>query len=142
MEALSTKTLELTPGTNSAPAKERLFYGNYSYYLDRVSSEQQGSPAAPSTTQERPQFKTDANEKRILDKQRQAETRRLERQEAKILKALEELEKTKAALETELALPDVYSNGQKARDVKIKIDECTAAIEVKTKEWETIVGDL
>ena len=137
MEALSTKTLELTPGSNSAAGKTRLFYGNYTYYLDRVNSERQESTAAQEKL---PFTKKEVNEKRILDKQKQAQTRRLERQEAELLQKLDELEKAKTALVAELALPEVYSNGEKAKAVKLKIDECTAAIEVKTSEWEAIAG--
>jgi ATP-binding cassette subfamily F protein 3 len=82
------------------------------------------------------------NEKRVLDKQRQAQRRKLERQEAEILHALEELEKAKAALEAELALPEVYSNGEKAKAVKQKLDETATAIEGKSREWEEVSKQL
>jgi ATP-binding cassette subfamily F protein 3 len=39
MEALSTKTLELSPRGTGQPAAARLFYGNYAYYLDRIERE-------------------------------------------------------------------------------------------------------
>jgi len=41
-----------------------------------------------------------------------------------------------------MALPEVYSDGEKAREVKLKLDECTAAIGVKTGEWEAIAAEL
>ena len=123
MEALSTKTLELP--------QAKLFYGNYAYYLERTG-ELKDLP--PKTIQQR----GEKNIKRIEDKQRQAQKRRLERQEAEILKSLEELEEKKSALEAELSLPEVYSNVEKARTVKSKIDECTANIEVKNREWESL----
>ncbi|MDR0877840.1 MAG: ABC-F family ATP-binding cassette domain-containing protein, partial [Treponema sp.] len=75
-------------------------------------------------------------------KQRQTQIRRLERQETEILKALEDLEKEKIHLETELARPEIYSNGDKARMMKLKFDAATAAIEAKTAEWEKIAADL
>ncbi len=131
MEALSTKTLHLTPGAEDTPAQAKLYYGNYAYYLEKTES-------AESSEIEKPQVFKNANEKRLLDKQKQAQIRRQEKQEAEILQALEELEKTKAALEGELALPEVYSDSEKARAAKQKIDECTAAIEAKTREWEEI----
>jgi ATP-binding cassette subfamily F protein 3 len=137
MEELSTKTLELTPGTESTPARAQLFYCNYAYYLQRASY---GAQDTQSCIETKPQTKAEAIEKRALDKQKQAQARRLERQEAEILKALEELEKTKTALEAELSLPEVYSNGEKAKAVKQKLDECTAAIETKTAEWETLIS--
>jgi ATP-binding cassette, subfamily F, member 3 len=143
MEALSTKTLELASGN---PPRARLFYGNYAYYLDRIAVETEGAvpkPAAKTARADKtaePQL-TSAD-RRAADKQRQAIVRRLERQEAELLKTLEELEKTKAALEAELSLPEVYSNGQRAKEVKNKLDDCTAAIEVKTAEWEKAASAL
>jgi ATP-binding cassette, subfamily F, member 3 len=145
MEALSTKTLELASGN---PPRARLFYGNYAYYLDRIIEEIEGavsktvqkSPRMEKTTE--PQPKATSVDKRAADKQRQAIVRRLERQEAELLKTLEELEKTKTALEAELSLPQVYSNGQRAKEVKNKLDDCTAAIEAKTAEWEKAAAAL
>jgi ATP-binding cassette subfamily F protein 3 len=145
MEALSTKTLELASGN---PPRARLFYGNYAYYLDRIASETESAlpkteaktARAEKTSLAEPQL-TYAD-RRAADKQRQAAVRRLERQEAELLKMLEELEKTKAALEVELSLPEVYSNGQRAKEVKNKLDDCTAAIEVKTAEWEKAASAL
>jgi hypothetical protein len=61
---------------------------------------------------------------RTENKQRQTALRKLERQEA------------------ELSLPAVYSNGEKAREVKQKIDECAVSIEAKTHEWETVVAEM
>jgi ATP-binding cassette subfamily F protein 3 len=136
MEALSTKTLELTPGCGSDPSKARLFYGNYSYYLDKKSSEEE----LPQTGK-LPSAKN-VNEKRLIDKQKNTQRRRLEKREAEILKTLEELEKTKSFLEAELSLPNIYSDAQKAREVKLKIDENITAIETKTGEWEEIVKEL
>jgi ATP-binding cassette subfamily F protein 3 len=136
MEALSTKTLELTPGAGSSPSISRLFYGNYSYYLERKKSE-----AGQPQNEKLPAVKN-VNEKRLIDKQKNTQRRKLEKQETEILKTLEELEKTKSALETELSLPHIYSNGEKAKEIKLKIDECTTAIEKKTTEWEEIVKEL
>jgi ATP-binding cassette subfamily F protein 3 len=192
MEALSTKTLELT-AVPDASSRARLFYGNYAYYLERVNSEEslgainntdnkggtrnepvgrsfeRGSPLTPalpaaglplpptvegippqrpleSSDSERALPKTilvkageerplSASEKRERDKQRQTAIRRLERQEAEILKALEALEAEKALFENELAKPEVYSFGERAKAVKLKLDACAAAIEAKTAEW-------
>jgi ATP-binding cassette subfamily F protein 3 len=68
--------------------------------------------------------------------------RRIERQEAEILKALENLEKEKNRLEAELSLPQVYSNGEKAKAVKLKLDETVSAIDSKTREWEEKAAEL
>ncbi|MDR1870017.1 MAG: ABC-F family ATP-binding cassette domain-containing protein [Treponema sp.] len=139
MEALSTKTLELRPGTGSSPAAAKLFYGNYAYYLDRLSNEGTDAKEKRETP---PVQQKSAEETRAIDKQRQTIIRRLERQEAEILKALEELEREKVRLEEEISLPDVYSNAEKSRKVKQKIDEITTVIEEKTREWETAAAEL
>jgi len=149
MEELSTKTLELTPGTDNAPAKAKLFYGNYAYYLDSKANADHRETESSQTSKIKSFIPDDTKqnnvtniEKRILDKQKQAKIRKLERQEAEIIKSLEELEKEKIKLEAELASPDVYSNGEKAKAVKIKLDECMAVIEAKTREWEDISKEL
>jgi ATP-binding cassette subfamily F protein 3 len=188
MEALSTKTLEL-----SSLHRHRLFYGNYAYYLDRLKREASGpetgdntngsangdtttgffaaanatvatdgeiSPPAASEEERSAgpsqgqlprailiKAKTNdasrnSSDRREQDKQKQALVRRMEREEAAILKAMEELEAEKVRLVEELARPDVYSSGGKAKAVKLKLDECSAALEAKSLEWEAVAGEL
>jgi len=139
MEALSTKTLELTPGTGAFPASARLFYGNYAYYLERSSGERQERRAEIAGETGTPKSSL---EKRTMDKQRQALVRRLQKQEEDILESLKSLESEKIMLEAELARPDVYSNGEKAKAVKLKIDENAAASDKKTREWEAVAVEL
>jgi len=143
MEALSTKTLELSPGAGpNSPARVRLFYGNYGYYLEKISG---GAINGDTNNSDNIIIDNTVNknaaEQRLHNKQRQAEMRRLERQEAEILNAIEALEKEKSRLETELSNPEVYSNGEKAKAVKLKLDECAAAIAQKTAEWEALTAE-
>ena len=174
MEALSTKTLELSPGK-----PHRLFYGSYAYYLERLErdSEEPAYTGSASSSTLRPgdsgrdlvqenltQKETESLPRTILikagdknplpsvlysaaehrekEKARQTIIRRLARQEAEIFKDLEELETLKQKLEAELALPEVYSSGEKARSIKQKLDKTAAALEAKTMEWETAAGEL
>ena len=83
-----------------------------------------------------------AAERREQEKQRQAVIRRLRRKEEFILGQLEKLETEKMELETELGKPEVYSSGEKARAVKIKLDVIAAALEAKINEWETLSTEL
>jgi ATP-binding cassette subfamily F protein 3 len=141
MEALSTKTLELSPGINpSGPARSRLFYGGYAYYLEKISGETAASGVNNVNNVNNKEFNT-AAEQRMQNKQRQAAIRRLQRQETDLLAIIEELENEKIHLETELSCPVVYSNGEKAKMVKQKLDECAAAIAAKTAEWEKLASD-
>ena len=158
MEALSTKTLELFPSDAAAGARARLFYGNYAYYLERVSSgdggpdvglanspdvglAKNGNEIESGRSSDITANKT-AAEQRQINKQRQTEIRRIRRQEEEMLGIIDQLEKERARLEMELSLPVVYSNGEKAKAVKQKLDEHTAAIAEKNAEWETIAAQL
>ncbi|MCL2193112.1 MAG: ATP-binding cassette domain-containing protein, partial [Treponema sp.] len=151
MEALSTKTLELSSGAGSPRA--RLFYGNYAYYLEKAASEESDTTAAEGggddTAEANPRnIVSDAApgksaaEYRAQNKQRQTIIRRLERQEAELLNAVAELESEKARLEGELSSPEVYSVGEKAKAVKLRLDECAAEIIEKSGEWEALVEEL
>jgi hypothetical protein len=142
MEALSTKTLELSARGPGQAAAARLFYGNYGYYLDRLGRESAAAsgpsnppPRDPLPRQNRggPDFQSRARRNLI---------RRLEQEEAGILQALESLEADKAALETELAQPAVYSNGEKVRSLKARLDRATAEAEGKGREWEAKAEEL
>jgi ATP-binding cassette subfamily F protein 3 len=135
MEALSTKTLELSP------LGPRLFYGGYAYYLDRVAAPSAAlsgkAPPAPAA-----QAARNAGAEREAAKHRQTLVKRLERQEMEILSRIEELETEKTRLEAELARPDVYSNGEKAGAVKARLDETAARLEAETAEWEAKTIEL
>ena len=120
MEKLSTKTLELPSA--------KLYYGDYGYYLGKI----------PKTIITQRREDTKKEDKRDETKQLQSLKRKKERQEEEILLLLEELEKQKGALEAELSLPEVYSNGEKAKTVKQQLDDCIEAIEAKTAEWEAV----
>jgi len=145
MEALSTKTLELQPGEASLPATAKLFYGNYSYYLEKIEKEKYSDNSEQRTIiNEQVKINSDMTneQKRIAEKQRLTCIRRLEKKEAEILKELELLENEKSRLETELSNPAVYSNSEKAKTVKKQLDECALQIEGKTHLWEDICSQL
>jgi ATP-binding cassette subfamily F protein 3 len=75
-------------------------------------------------------------------KQRQTRIRRLEKQEAEILKELAALEAEKKSLEAEISRPEVYRNGEKAKAAQARLNETTAAAEAKTQEWEAKAEEL
>jgi ATP-binding cassette subfamily F protein 3 len=148
MEALSTKTLELSPSEGTSSSRARLFYGGYGYYLEKVGSNEQlamsngrdNNKASGDNSNKEIGVQKNAMEQRAQNKQRQAEIRRLQRQEAELLNAIDELENKKSRLEAELSLPAIYSNGEKARAVKQKLDECIADLKAKTAEWEAVAA--
>jgi ATP-binding cassette subfamily F protein 3 len=142
MEALSTKTLELRPG------QHKLFYGNYAYYLDKLEREQNGGQDEASlSTQikeaEKPQeIISGSAEFREAEKKRQAQQRKLQREEEQVLQELEMLEKKKQNLTEEIQKPEVYSNGEKAKAVQAALDEINAKIDATSEKWENIVALL
>jgi ATP-binding cassette subfamily F protein 3 len=155
MEALSTKTLELSP---HGP---RLIYGNYAYYLERLERERSDtgnetqeavenvpvqSPASLPPTASLPQAAPIAvagsAEQRESAKQRQTLIKRLERQEAEIFSRLEAEENERARLEAELATPAVYSNGEKAKAAKARLDAVSVRIDTASAEWEAKAAEL
>ena len=83
-----------------------------------------------------------ASEQREIQKQRQTLLRRLEREEKEILAELEGLEKEKAALETDLARPDIYSDEKKAKAVNTELDSVVKKLEAKTIQWEEKAAEL
>jgi len=152
MEALSTKTLELSPGTGpSDPARVKLFYGNYGYYLEKINGKITDNIDNTNTINNTGNnisvdYNYTANktaaELRLHNKQYQTTLRRLQRQEAEVLSAIEKLETERAHWEAELSRPEVYSNGEKAKAAKQKLDEAAAHIKTKTAEWEALAAQL
>jgi ATP-binding cassette subfamily F protein 3 len=149
MEALSTKTLELTPG------EHKLFYGNYAYYIDKHEREYELEPkeehrgenkASTSTQMKDADKKIDMNfgaaEFREAEKKKQAQKRKLLREEEQILQELETLEHEKQKLTAEIQKPEVYSNGEKAKLVQIQLDDVNAKIDMTSEKWEAIAADL
>jgi ATP-binding cassette subfamily F protein 3 len=130
MEALSTKTLELRAGERA-----RLFWGGYGYYLGKVSEGGNGAPNNSARNVERVETATDWER----DKRVTAEERRRKRAEEALMARIDALEAEKAAAEGELAAPEVYSNGDKARAVKRRVDEAAAKIEAAWAEWEALL---
>jgi len=148
MEALSTKTLELSPGTgHSDPARVKLFYGNYGYYLEKTNGNIADTINNTNTiinisVNDNYTANKTAAELRQYNKQYQTTIRRLQRQEAEVLSAIEKLESERAHWEAELSRPEVYSNGEKAKAAKQKLDETAAHIKNKTAEWEALAAQL
>jgi ATP-binding cassette subfamily F protein 3 len=83
-----------------------------------------------------------ASRRREAEKQRQTLIRRLERQEAEILAALEELEAERSRLEGELSRPEVYSSGEKARAAQRRLNAVNGEIAGKTADWEAKAREL
>lgn len=151
IEGLATKVLELKPGSH------REFPGNYKYYMERIEAEEAGivgqfergtgiaTSSVNSTKTSEPKAdatksagKLNWEEQKKIEAERRKNEKEVARLETEIAKAEEE----KSALESKMALPEVYSNGAKAKEVQQKIDETTKKIETLTQTWETAMDKL
>lgn len=151
IEGLATKVLELKPGSH------REFPGNYKYYMERIEAEEAGivgqfergtgiaTSSVNSTKTSEPKAdatksagKLNWEEQKKIEAERRKNEKEVARLETEIAKAEEE----KSALESKMALPEVYSNGAKAKEVQQKIDETTKKIETLTQAWETAMDKL
>lgn len=151
IEGLATKVLELKPGSH------REFPGNYKYYMERIEAEEAGivgqfergtgiatSSVNSTKTSEAKADATKSAGKLNWEEQKkiEAERRKNEKEVAKLETEIAKAEEEKSALESKMALPEVYSNGAKAKEIQQKIDETTKKIETLTQTWETAMDKL
>lgn len=151
IEGLATKVLELKPGSH------REFPGNYKYYMERIEAEEAGivgqfergtgiatSSVNSTKTSEAKADATKSAGKLNWEEQKkiEAERRKNEKEVARLETEIAKAEEEKSALESKMALPEVYSNGAKAKEIQKKIDETTKKIETLTQTWETAMDKL
>ena len=74
-------------------------------------------------------------------KKQRAEKRKREKEEEKLLTQLTETEDRIKALESELASPEVYADGEKIRSIQQQIQVLKDAAVVLTEQWEAIAQD-
>lgn len=139
IESLSTRVIELKPG------KFRIFPGDYKYYVERLEAEEQGlipdsNEKAGGSSKKAEQ--TELSETKSATKLSWEEQKKIEAERRKIektVKLLEEeilkFEEKKSALEQEMAKPEVYSNGEKAKSVQKKIEEISNRLEQLNLDW-------
>ena len=74
-------------------------------------------------------------------KKQRAEKRKREKEEERLFTQLAETEDRIKALETELASPDVYADGEKIRSIQQQIQTLKDAAAALTEQWETLAQD-
>ncbi|MCR4734559.1 MAG: ABC-F family ATP-binding cassette domain-containing protein [Treponema sp.] len=157
IEQLATKVLELKPGSF------KYFPGNYEYYMEQLAKEENqggeslplgrtslrptpssGAPSTSNAPRNSPlassEVDSTVNAKLSYEEQKKldSERRKKEREISRLEEELDSLEKEKADLEAKLALPEVYSNGEKAKAVQRELDEITKKIDDITEMWMEI----
>ncbi len=136
IEGLATKVLELKNGCH------REFPGDYKYYMERIAAEEEGLVSSPVESKaaavqavepEKSAGKISWEEQKKLE----AEKRKAEKEVSRIEEEISKAEEEKSALEAKMALPEVYSNGAKAKEVQQKIDAIASRLEELNQAWET-----
>ncbi len=150
IDELADLVLELEVGTTP-----RLYYGGYSYYLEKKASLLEeariGSSSIPpraasrgeATIQagENPAFRSEDGSKAGTalsweeEKAQKARTRKLKKREEEILRRLENLAEGKKALEREMARPEVYSDGPRVKKILAALAEMEEETESLNEEW-------
>lgn len=150
IEELATRVLELHPG------KHRIFPGDYRYYMERLEAEAAGevpspgaglspsakAPARQSASAPAADDSSSGKEAWEKRKQEEAERRKIEKEVARLEKLIAEAEAKKAELETSLSLPEVYSNGEKAKAVQQKISSLESELDKLNADWEAAAEKL
>lgn len=131
IENLSTCVLELKPG------KFRTFPGDYKYYMERLEAEEKGEAGSLEQNSTYTEQKEKTQTKLSWEEQKKVEAEK--RKAEKAVKTLEEsilkFEEEKSAYEKEMAKPEVYTNGEKAKSIQKKIDDIAQKLEELNLEW-------
>lgn len=151
IESLATRVLELQPGSY------RLFPGDYRYYMQRLEDEQNGTvgafsfgtalsceKSAPASEKASPRKENASAAKLSWEEQKRAasERRKIEREAERLESLIFQKEDEKAALESQMADPEVYSSGEKSRAVQKKIESVSAELEALNAQWEEAASKL
>jgi ATP-binding cassette subfamily F protein 3 len=134
MEKLSTKTLYL--GDGPSIGKHTLYYGGYAYFLEKTGAMDTRDDRGNTPVQ--PPAQSSGREYRAASKKQQAEDKRRKKREDELVARIERLEAGKSRAERELAKPEVYTSGEKAKKVHAEIRSLEAAIENAHAEWDAL----
>lgn len=151
IQNLATRVIELSPGHC------RNFVGDYEYYLGRIEDEKNGTvghfsfgtdskfaerksgkiPVSSSAANEGAKQKSAGAIKWEEEKRLASERRKIERQVEKLETQIAAKENEKKSLEEKLAEPEIYSNGERAKEVQRKIAALAEELESLNAEWES-----
>ncbi len=144
IEGLATRVVELT-GYDTAPSRIRNFPGSYEYYVYRIEQEERGAATDDSLKNSKKNVLEPEESKKKAgqlsyeaQKRLRAEKRKQEKEEQRIMTALTETEEEIKKLELLMTQPEVYSDGEKIRDIQQKIQKLTEQAEELTEAWEKL----
>ena len=142
IEDLATRVLELHPGSY------RNFPGDYRYYMQRLQDEADGivSYGQPMENDKKaaPAQEEQSETKKSWEEQKKAasDRRKIEREIERMEKEIASLEEKQKELQAKMSLPEVYSNGEKAKSVQLELEKTESDIEKLTAKWEELSESL
>ena len=142
IEDLATRILELHPGSY------RNFPGDYRYYMQRLQDEADGivSYGQPMENDKKaaPAQEEQSETKKSWEEQKKAasDRRKIEREIERMEKEIASLEEKQKELQAKMSLPEVYSNGEKAKSVQLELEKTESEIEKLTAKWEELSESL
>ncbi len=151
IEDLSTRVLELKPGVH------RVFPGDYKYYMQRIEDEESGTVGAssfgggsndsakvqPKAAEVKSSEPVSASKLSWEEKKKaEAERRKIQKEVDRLENEIMETEEKKSALEAQMGLPEVYSNGEKAKAVQKEIELLSKKLDELNEAWETAAEKL
>jgi ATP-binding cassette, subfamily F, member 3 len=139
IEQLAEKVLELS---EEGPV---LYQGDYSYYLWK--KEQQENPeliASPSPTASSPEAQPERENKLSREEEKKLKTqiRRLKREEESLMEEISQLGEEQQALEAQLSLPEVYSDGKESARLSEELDKLKEKEIDLSYRWEEVTEEL
>ena len=142
IEDLATRVLELHPGSY------RNFPGDYRYYMQRLQDEADGvvsyGQASDNAKKTSPVQEEQSDTKKSWEEQKKAasDRRKIEREIERTENEIASLEEKQKELHAKMSLPDVYSNGEKAKAVQLELEKTESEIEKLTARWEELSESL
>ena len=128
---LATSVLELRDG------RARYLPGDYEYYLAKSARDTEAAAAFPPPSAA-PRLA--AGDSRAEDKRLKSELRTLEKEEALLLQRLEKLENERLQIEESMALPEIYADGERMKELRRRHGENQREHAEAMHRWEQVDG--
>ncbi|KRL02886.1 ABC-F family ATP-binding cassette domain-containing protein [Liquorilactobacillus capillatus] len=128
---ITTSVLELSPHGS------KLFLGDYDYYLDKKEEQELIANEAKNTDEVGVKPTISLAKSNYKDsKAAQKRVRKLKREITKVENEIEQLTHKKVTLETEMSLPETFSDATKMQQLQVQLSTCTTQLEQFEQLWE------
>ncbi len=135
---LATSVVEMKDGA------ARFFPGDYEYYLRRVGQEAEAAAdrASPGRGAEEEKAPSVSQAQRLEDKKLKSRLRSLEKEEEEILASLDALDTERKKTEDLMARPEVYSDGERMRELGRAHEANQRRHDEQSARWEQVAARI